>query len=327
MPPGVWAEDMGPAEIEPLLADLGTLGLRLYLALPAARVGDPEIARLTRQAADSGVETRAWILLADADGYWIGKHNARLGKEAVLALIRWQDMPGGPCFRGLSIDLEPSLLRTIELRQLVRTHPWRAPGWLRRNLGPRDLDRARCELDQALRQARASGFHLHAVSYPMVLDQSSASTALEDALDLVVTGLDWDEISVMVYETVFAQFLGRWLGPSLIHAYAESAVRRWGERAGLDLGVVGDRGVAIDPGRRYPAPEILHADVAAALAAGIPVSRIRVYGLAGIAPELGRWLNFDKIVPKKPSWSPGVASLRMLVRLADRGLSIVGPVG
>jgi hypothetical protein len=90
MPPGVWAEEMEPAEIEPLLAELGALGLRLHLALPAARLGDPELAALTRRAADSGVETHAWLLLAAEDGYWIGKHSAGLGKEAVLALLRWQ---------------------------------------------------------------------------------------------------------------------------------------------------------------------------------------------------------------------------------------------
>ena len=156
----------------------------------------------------------------------------------------------------------------------------------------------------------------------MVLDQAPASTALEDALDLVVTGLDWDEISVMVYQTVFSQVLGRWLGPGLTRSYAESAVRRWGKRAGLDLGVVGDGGVALDPGHRYRSPAELHADVAAALSAGIPPARIRVYGLAGVAEEVRRWLDFGTITPHQPPRSPRVEALRALVRLADRGLSL-----
>ena len=108
----VWAEEMGPVEIEPLLAELGGLGLRLHLAMPRARLGDPELAALTRRAADSGVETRAWLLLPREDGYWIGKHNAGLAKEAVLRLLRWQRSAGGPCVGGLSIDLEPPLQRT-----------------------------------------------------------------------------------------------------------------------------------------------------------------------------------------------------------------------
>jgi hypothetical protein len=322
MSPGVWAEEMEPAEIEPLLAELGGLGVRLHLAMPAARLGDPELAALTRRAADSGVETRAWLLLKREDGYWIGKRNAGLGKEAVRALLRWQNSPGGPCFGGLSIDLEPPLRRTAELRRLLHRRPWRALGLLRHNLDPACLDHARRELDQALRAARAAGLHRHAVTYPMVLDQAHSSTALEDALDLVVTGLDWDEISVMVYQTVFSQVVGHWLGPRLTHAYAESAVRRWGERAGLDLGVVGDGGVALDPGHRYPSPAVLHADVAAALFAGIPPARIRVYGLAGVAQGMRRWLDFRAITPQKPGRSLRVSALRALVRLADRGLRL-----
>jgi hypothetical protein len=156
----------------------------------------------------------------------------------------------------------------------------------------------------------------------MVLDQAQSSTALEDALDLVVTGLDWDEISVMVYQTVFSQVLGHWLGPRLTHSYAVSAVRRWGERAGLDLGVVGAGGVALDPGHRYPSPTELHADVAAALSAGIPPARIRVYGLGGVAQEMRRWLDFRAITPHRPGRSLRVEALRALVRLADRGLAL-----
>jgi hypothetical protein len=289
--------------------------------MPAAQLGDPELASLTRRAADSGVETHAWLLLPRADGYWIGKRNASLGKEAVLSLLRWRSSPGGPCFGGLSIDLEPPLWRTTELRTHLGRRPWRALGWLRHNLDPGCLDLARRELAEALEAARAAGLHRHAVTYPMVLDQAESSTALEDALDLVVTGLDWDEISVMVYQTVFSQVLGRWLGAGLVRSYAESAVQRWAERAGLDLGVVGDGGVALDPGHRYPSPRDLHADVAAALSAGIPSARIRVYGLAGTAEELARWLDFRAISPQRPRRSPRAQMLRALVSLADRGLA------
>jgi hypothetical protein len=322
MSAGVWAEEMEPRAIEPLLGELGALAVRLHLAIPTAQLGDPALAALTRRAADAGVDTRAWLLLPRGDGYWIGKRNASLGKEAVFRLLRWRSSPGGPCFGGLSIDLEPPLERSTELRTHLGRRPWQALGWLRKNLDPACLDRARRELAQALGAARAAGLHRHAVTYPMVLDQADSSTALEDALDLVVTGLDWDEISVMVYQTVFAQILGHWLGVGLVRAYAESAVRRWGERAGLDLGVVGDGGVALDPGYRYPSPAHLHADVAAVLAAGIPPARVRVYGLAGIGHDLRRWLDFGALASQQPPRSLRVASLRALVRLADRALSL-----
>lgn len=144
------------------------------------------------------------------------------------------------------------------------------------------------------------------MTYPLVLDQPPESTAIEAALDIPVTGIEWDEVSFMVYQTAFVQQTGLpWLGSGLVHSYARDAVARFGERAGLDLGVVGDFGVGLDPGDRYPDPATLRADVAAMLGAGIPLARCRIYGLKGVSHSggLARWLDLTTVTPDTPDTS------------------------
>ncbi len=64
-----------------------------------------------------------------------------------------------------------------------------------------------------------------------------------------------------------------------MHAYARAAVERFGERAGVDLGLVGE---GVYPSGIYGEPGELAADVGAALAAGIRRENIHVYSLDGM---------------------------------------------
>jgi hypothetical protein len=76
--------------------------------------------------------------------------------------------------------------------------------------------------------------------------------------------------------------------------------------------VVGNAGVGLDPGDRYPEPAALRDDVRAGLAAGIPLSRMRVYGLDGIIREGGieRWLSFEDPSPAEPPATALVTGMR-----------------
>ena len=254
---GLWAELMDDKAVEAALPSLGRRGLRLGLALPSERLGDPSFAALTRRAADADVRVRAWPLLPRAQGYWIGEENAAQARQLVSAVVRWTQQPKGPALEGVSIDLEPAyeyaeLLRHAGSAKLLRA--------LRAHIQPARFAKAKSELARAVDELKAFGLTAHAVTFPLVLDQPDGDTTLEDALDIPVSGIDWDEVSFMVYQTAFAQLLGSWLGPSLVHSYAESAVARFGDRAGLDLGVVGDHGVGLDPGHRYATPRVLADD-------------------------------------------------------------------
>jgi hypothetical protein len=309
--PGVWAEFLTDTDVSVALAELADSGTRLHLALEVERIGDSAFASLTRRASDAGVPVFVWPLLPKELGYWIGEVNVDHAARALDRIVAWRADDGGPSIQGVSVDLEPAWEYSEELRALGG-RPDRLLACLARHVHPSRHAAAREILTRAVDRTKRVGLRMHAVTYPLLLDAPAGDPTLEDALDIVVQDIAWDEISFMVYQTAFQQLAGAWFGPRLVFEYGRAAVERFGERAGLDLGVVGEAGVGLDPGGRYSDPEALAADVRAGLAAGIPLSRMRVYGLDGIVAEGGpqRWLTITDPSPREPSATPLVTGLR-----------------
>jgi hypothetical protein len=308
---GVWAELMSDERVFAALPDLAAAGARLQLALDISRIGDTALAKLTRDAAELGVDTWLWPLLPKELGYWIGESNVEHASRALDDIQSWRARPDGPAIQGVSIDLEPAHEYSEELRSLG-ARPDRLLACLARHVNPAQHASARDVMASAVERTKQAGLGVHAVTYPLILDDPT----LEDALDIVVAGIDWDEVSFMVYQTAFRQLAGTWFGPRLVYEYGKAAVSSFGARAGLDLGVVGDAGIGLDPGGRYREPTSLHDDVRAGIAAGVPLSRMRVYGLDGILSQGGiaRWLPHVNPDALHPEPSAAITGLRNAVR-------------
>lgn len=317
----LWAESMEDLAVEAALEPLAASGVGLGLSLPSARLGDPEFARLTRKAARAGVPVRLWPLLSKAHGYWLGEKNVAEVSDLMRALVAWRARRGGPELDAVSFDLEPDFHYSEALRLQARGRPDRALALLRDNVTPTRFAKARASLARTVQTLQRAGIFAHAVTYPLVLDQAEHDCTLEDALSIPVSGIDWDEVSFMVYQTPFAQLAGSWFGPALVQSYARTAVQRFGDRAGIDLGVVGEHGEGLDAGDRYPGPHALAEDLAASQAAGIPLERTRVYGLAGVLDSGGiaEWLD-PRPAPVPAAESREVEGFRNLVRGVATGL-------
>ncbi|MEZ4227339.1 MAG: hypothetical protein R3B13_40755 [Polyangiaceae bacterium] len=286
--PGVWSEFLSDDEVSAALPALARSVSRLHLSVVVDRIDDPGFARLTRAATALGIDVYLWLLFPVGGGYWIGEHNARELPAVVDRLVDLRSARDGLVFRGVSFDLEPGYayaeaLRKASLPNKVRT--------LLQHVEPSEFVEARRHLVEAVRCLHRHDLRAHATGFPVVLDDESESRVLEDALDTPISDVDWDEVSFMVYQTAFAELAGTWFGPALVASYARSAVQRFGDRAGLDLGVVGSAALGLGAGHRYPDVAALAADLAAATGAGIPLERIRVYGLAGVLEQGGpeRW--------------------------------------
>jgi hypothetical protein len=317
----VWAELMDDDAVEAAFGALAAQGVGVGLSLPSVRVGDAGFAKLTRKAAGAGVPVRIWPLLSPEHGYWIGETNVAETRDLMASLLAWRSRRGGPVFDGVSFDLEPDFQYSEALRRCARLRPDRALSLLLNNVTPTRFAKARASLARTVQTLRRAGIVAHAVTYPVVLDQAVGDTTLEDALSIPVSGIDWDEVSFMVYQTPIAQLTGRWFGPALVRSYARTAVERFGDRAGIDLGVVGDHGVGLDAGDRYPTPSALAADLAASRGAGIPLERTRVYGLAGVLDSGGveAWLA-ARPSDVEPGESREVEGFRNIVRAIATGL-------
>ena len=114
----------------------------------------------------------------------------------------------------------------------------------------------------------------------------------------------------MVYQTPLRE-LGEWFGPALVHSYACDAVARFGARAGIDLGIVGDDGVGVEPGQSLRGPR--HA-ARTSPRHSPPACRCRARACTGspeCSPAAERGARSPAVVPRAPrrvAWCVGSAT-------------------
>ena len=171
----LWAELMADDDVERALPELAQGGLGIGLHLPAERVGDARFAALTRRAADRGVAVRAWPLLSREHGYWIGETNAAEAALLLESIVRWAARPGGPALAGVSLDLEPDFQYAEALRRAGAARVDRLLGLLVAHVdrAPSPPPRPRWPAPSRRCAARVV---LHAVTFPLVLDQREGDT-------------------------------------------------------------------------------------------------------------------------------------------------------
>lgn len=317
---GVYSEFLAYDRVGTHLDALAARGAALQLAVPASRIGDASLAALLREAGRRGVETRLWLLLATAQGYWPNETNLGVFATEARRLLDWARDQGLPV-AALVFDMEPSYDYVVALRAALASDFAAAQRMMRAHRDPAAFAAARERLAALVREVQARGVRAECVTYPQVLDDlRDGDDDLQDALDVPVRGVPWDEVSFMVYQTVFAEAVRRWIGPSLVGVYAEEARAAFGERAVVALGLVGDAGIPPPTGPVYDDPAALADDVAAARAAR--VSRVEVYSLDGMALLGGapRWLGATDPAPRAATRSSLVDVVRAISFGLDRDL-------
>jgi len=318
-PYALWSEFIEHEEVLEQIPALKSHAISLYQNIRSEQIGDPETGAFLDQAACQGVEVRAWLTLPEEEGYWPNEKNADLFIEKALELAQWIRSSGWP-IEWIVVDMEPDLQLMNALIAAAEEGRWLDAAML--ILGNRDPESyaasvgAYTGLVDALHEM---GFKVMVVTFPMVLDDlGDGDDNNPPLLTTPVDGIPWDEVSFMVYTTTFTKFLGIPMGPYLIYSYGLDAVRHYGERAAVDLGVVGKGGMIEGQGIRDV--QELRAHVGAARAAGLQM--IHVYSLEGILllEDEAAWYEAFRAPASTPEKQTAVDLLRGLIRLAD-GLS------
>jgi hypothetical protein len=126
-------------------------------------------------------------------------------------------------------------------------------------------------------------------------------------------------MSFQAYRTLFGDLLGGQPSSYFVFAYGVEARALFGERAGLDIGLVGQ---GVTESSVYANGADLAADLSATRAAGIPRERVFVYNLDGI---LGRapseqWWVMSGIDAVPPLEDEATVSIRTKVNVLDQVL-------
>lgn len=288
----LWAEFMPYHWVAGDLPLLQKHALALNLAIPASQIGSTELRALLLRAALLEVPVRAWLLLPDALGYWPHAGNAEIFAETAHRLMDWIAAEQLP-LPVLIADLEPSLADSLHLRQLLlQRHLPALWSHLRQSQRALKLAEAREVYNQLIHELHQRGTQAWAVTYPLVVEDAQASnTCFQELLQLPVTGVNWDALSLMTYRSSFRDLLGFALSPHFVKGYFEDARTCFGQQLQVQaaLGVVGTVGKLSESG--YKDPSELAADCEAARQAG--VSEIQIFSLDGMHHALtpGDWLG------------------------------------
>ena len=314
---GVYSEFLSASEVEAEIPRLWRQNVSVTIAVPAERIGNDDLATLIRAANDNDVEARLWLVLDRDQGYWPNEENLDLFAGEITRLLDWLDDEGLSA-SGIVYDMEPSLEYSEQIRILDPANLDEIIALMSSHIDDDAFAASRARLTESVEEVQSRGLRAICVTYPQVLDDFlDGDDDMQDALDIPVRDVPFDEVAFMVYQSYFALIAGEWIGPALVRTFARDAVDHYGDGAVIALGKVGDAGIFESDENLYESPAVLTSDVAAAAAEGI--SRIEIYSLDGMV-GLGNpddWLDATITEPQAGGTSATADIVRAFVQTLD----------
>jgi hypothetical protein len=318
----IWCEFMPYAEVQEHLPTLAAHGCDLILHVGRESFGDAEFGELLRAAERAGVGVDAWLLLPYEEHLYVGQASVAAVRDLAERAADYFEA-NGLAVRGFVFDCEPSPILGAELFAAAREKDLRGmAGILRGQLDPEGFARDAAALNEVIGDLRRRGYAVDGAANRAFLDaQARGNVALEDALNAPVSALEWDALSFITYRYGAGQtaYVG------MLNRYATLARRLWGERAAIDVGLLGDYdGIAENAERaeRFGGGEAFYAylrgkrdprdlEQAVGVVLGCGVRRINLYALDGAAHSvagLDNWLKAArraKPLSRLARWTPG----------------------
>ncbi len=234
---GVWCEFLPYAEVEGHLPALAQYDCDLIVHVERGSFSDPDFARLLRAAEAQGVGVDAWLLLPYEEHLYVGQASVGAVRDLARRAADYFSQEKLKV-RAFVFDCEPSPLLGRELFAAVREKsPRLLAQTLREQLDAEAFRRDTGELNALIAELRGRGYAVDGAGNRAFLDaQARGNVALEDALNAPVSGVEWDALSFITY---------RYLASpesyvAMLNRYATLAKRLYGERAAVDVGLLGD---------------------------------------------------------------------------------------
>ncbi len=295
----VWAEFMPYRWVQADLKRLSHAGLQLNLAISLADAFSSDLKKLLQTAEAEGVPVGAWLLLSDQQGYWPNATNAKLFCNGVAYFIDWLSSQKLSVHE-IIVDMETPLMMSRLLKtQLFRGLKCEYQRWLSPENHQQFWEGA-AHFQRLVKDLHQLGLRAQVVTYPMIVhDLAAGHTAFQEFLQVPVTPVEWDQVSLMVYRSSFQDLLPFAISAELVYRYFELAKQVLPTTPiCAALGVVGSIGKVSEGG--FQNPDALRQDLAAARAAGIESAQL--FSLDGMH-QLGNpqdWLSVFQAQPARP---------------------------
>ena len=301
---------------------LAKYGCDLILHVEKESLGDPDFVKLLRAAERAGVGVDAWLLLPYEKHLYVGQASVKTVQELAREVADFFEK-NQLKVRAFVFDCEPSPLLGRELFEAVLAKSLsQLAQVLRDQMNPDVFRRDTEEINALIAELRARGYAVDGAANRAFLDaQVRGNVALEDALNAPVSGVAWDALSFITYryQASSLSYVG------MLNRYAALAKRLYGERAAMDVGLLGDydhipqnaeRAALFGGGEEFyeylrGMRNVFDLEEAVGVVLGCGVRRVNLYAMDGAVTSvagLESWLKAARRArPLSPlaRWTPG----------------------
>lgn len=321
----VWAEFITPEEVaDPAVVSL----LKRYevhpcLAVAHGSLGE-EYARYLRAYLEAGLEPALWPTLSDELGYWPNERNAVEFSDYVHQIFDWAEAEK-LTIPWLAVDLETPVYQWREIGKAKGLKKARtALKVFRSNRDLRRFQEAVQVFEELQSFVNSRGCRTLVPVLPfMEVDLRNRGIKFQDYMETPVTPIQWDIVTVMQYNSLFA---GASKGimkledaPYYLYLLCKNMKEHFGPRAALSVGMTSTGKLGNEP--YYKNPEEMQPDIVAGLAAGI--GDITVFCLEGILKHEKPESWFEMLRGTEPAVPPRAKRVERFRSLGSKLYRIV----
>lgn len=225
-------------DVEAALPVLARYDCDLLLHVGRGDIGNADLVALCRAARSNNVNIAAWFLLPYEEHLYVGEATADPIRDFSLQFVDWSEKEN----LGIDwvvFDCEPSPLLGKKLFYEVRRGRVVALArTLRGETEPELFSESVDKLNGLIDELHGRGVKVMGAANRVFLDfMRHENTAVQDSLNAPFSMVHWDRTSFITYRYKASQV--QYVG--MVNRYADFAHRYFGNRAALDLGLLGDQ--------------------------------------------------------------------------------------
>ncbi len=225
-------------KVEKTLPVLSRYQCELLLHVGRKDIGNPELVHLCRAAASNGVAVSAWFLLSYEEHLYVGEETVGPMRDLSLRFADWAKQENLD-IKWFVFDCEPSPILGRRLFAAVRHGNVVALARaLREEKNPRQFSKSVEQLNGLIEDLHGRGIKVMGSANRVFLDfYRYGNTGVQDSLNAPFTMVHWDRVSFITYRYRASQVEY----VAMINRYATLAHRYFGDKAALDVGLLGDQ--------------------------------------------------------------------------------------
>ena len=234
----IWCEFMPYKDVEITLPVLAAYNCDLLLHVGREDIGNEDLVALCRAAHSNGVNVAAWFLLPYNEHLYVGEATIDPIRDLSMRFVDWaQKEELG--IDWVVFDCEPSPLLGKQLFAEVRHGGIIALSRiLRKETNPGQFGQSVENLNRLIDELHGRGVKVMGAANRVFLDfLRHSNTAVQDSLNAPFSMVHWDRASFITYRYKASQV--QYVG--MINRYATFARLYFGDKAALDLGLLGDQ--------------------------------------------------------------------------------------